>query len=680
MRRKKWTVSKVDKEYVAEISEKYSLNPFAALLLVSRNFLGEQETEDFLSGETVYMSDPFELPDMEKAADRIRKAIVDFEKIVIYGDYDADGVTSTALLYSYLSSKGADVSYYIPDRNSEGYGMHTDSVRKIAEMGTKLIITVDNGISAFEEAKLIKELGMDLVITDHHRPGDDLPDAVAVVDAYRKDYPGEFKDWAGVGIAYKLAEAIEGDDSDELLEEYSDFVSIGTIGDVTPLFGENRQFVKSGTAKINQRSRIGIEALKEALDMKHKEFNALNIAFTIVPKINAAGRMGDASRALKLLMSNDEAEAKMLAEEIIEANSLRQKAEQSIIDEAKEIFQNHPEYLYDRVIVVDGDEWHGGVIGIVAARIVEEYGKPCLVISKKNGVGKGSGRSIEGFSLFDMLCETEEILNHFGGHTLAAGFEINVDKIDEFRRKVNEYAAKREMPFAQLDIDCKINPKYIDVDLLDALSFLEPYGAGNKQPIFGLYKMRIDKVEPVSNGKHCKITMSRGDVQISAMKFGISLFRLGLFEGDVVDVAAILEKNDFLGRIKAAVYIKDIRFSGMDEDAIFESYALYDKIKRGEDIDCTEAFKAIPTRDIVARVYKMMRKYSAWSWPEEYLDYRIGDNGEKLCAVLVAIDMLEELGLVRRDIEHNSVKIIDSKEKVDLDNSSILQRLKGYLQ
>ena len=399
MSRKKWLFSKFDKQYAVDIAERFSINPFAAVLLASRNYQ-EDEIENLLSEDNAFVVDPYELPDMDKAVRRINRAIENFEKIMIYGDYDADGVSSTALLYLYLQSRGADVQYYIPDRLTEGYGMNLDAIRKIKELDVNLIITVDNGISAILEAEKVKALGMDLVITDHHRPGDTLPDAVAVVDPYREEFDGVFNEWAGVGVAFKLIEALSEDE--EVLTEYADLVSLGTIGDVVPLKSENRTFVKYGLEKLNKQTRYGVEALRQISGFYSHKIAASNVAFTLVPRINAAGRMGSADRAIKLLLSTDEEEAKLLAEEVNEANALRQRTEMKIIAEAEEKIEKNADMAYDRVIVIDGEDWHSGVIGIVAARLTEKYARPCLVIGTKDGFGKGSGRSIEGFSLFEI--------------------------------------------------------------------------------------------------------------------------------------------------------------------------------------------------------------------------------------------------------------------------------------
>lgn len=674
MSRKKWIFSKFDKEYAAEIAERYELSPFAAVLLAGKNFENEDELEAFLSDDNPFLVDPYELPDMDKAVSRINRAIENFERIMVYGDYDADGVSSTALLYLYLRDRGADVQYYIPERLSEGYGMNLDAVRKIKERDVDLIITVDNGISAVLEAEKIKALGMELVVTDHHRPGEILPDAVAVVDPYREDYEGVFNEWAGVGVAFKLVEALS-DGDEEILNEYADLVSIGTIGDVVPLRSENRGFVKCGIEKINSSVRPGIRALREVTGMMTHDMTSSNIAFTIVPRINAAGRMGSADRAIKLLISEDEEEARILAEEINEANILRQQTELKIIAEAEEKIEKSGDMMYDRVLVVDGKDWHSGVIGIVAARLTEKYARPCLVIGVSDGIGKGSGRSIEGFSLFEALSAVSDSLDHFGGHTLAAGFTVDEDKIPELRHRINEYAKTIHMPRPQLKIDCRISPKYVNVDLLDEINMLEPFGAGNNQPLFAMMGMKIEKLEGLSQNKHTKLTLSKGDTKIVAMRFGVSPENLDFQVGDTVDIAAIFDRNEYMGIVKVSVIIRDMRFSSLEEEKVINSEEIYEKFRRKESLSPEEINLIYPDREFVGKVFRILRE-GVWNKSDEALALRSGDDGRRLCAVKVSVDVLEEMELVVRDKKTKAVHLTERQSKVDLTKSKILMSIK----
>ena len=400
MRRKKWTVAKCDKDFAATVAQELGTDAFAALIATSRGLNDINEIDRFFDADASLTLDPFSIKDMDAASERINLAIDDFERICVFGDYDADGVTATALLYSYLETRGADVIRYIPDRIDEGYGMNCEAIEYLSGLGVKLIVTVDNGVSAIEEAKKCKELGIDLVVTDHHKVGEELPDAIAVVDPHREDCPSEFKEMSGVGVAFKLVCALEGGEEEMLLSEYGDLVALGTIGDVVTLTGENRAMVRKGLEMINKEPRPGITALMHEAGVYNKIFTSSTAAFTICPRINAAGRMSSANKALELLLCDDDDTASFIAEEINSMNSKRQHTETDIFSQAEKQLENNPEMLNDRVIVVDGEGWHPGVIGIVAARMVERYGRPCVVISRDGENAKGSCRSIEGFSIY----------------------------------------------------------------------------------------------------------------------------------------------------------------------------------------------------------------------------------------------------------------------------------------
>ena len=548
MSRKKWRVSALDKELASDIAEEYDIDPFCSLLLVSRGITDDSEIFDFFSKEC-RLSSPFEIKDMDKAVERIRRAIGQKEKILIYGDYDADGVTSTALLYLYLKSENADVSTYIPDRNSEGYGLNLDAVKEISENGVKLIITVDNGISAFSEAEYISALGMDLVITDHHKASQNIPQAVAVVDPHRYDCPSDFKLWAGVGVAFKLVCALSDKTTEELLDLYSDLVTIGTIGDIVSLTGENRAIVKHGLKLLNNTHRPGIKALKKISGVDGKEINASTVAYSLVPRINAIGRITTAEEAFRLLVSESDSKAMPYAQMVDSSNVTRQDIEKLISGEAEVQIRNNPDMLHDRVLIFSGKDWHGGVIGIVAARLTQKYGKPCLVITDNGKEAKGSGRSIEGFSLYDAISSASHLLNHFGGHTLAAGFGMDSENLPAFKKAVQDYAKTVDMPFATVDLDCRLKPEFISADVLDVISQLEPFGAGNPQPLFGLFGMTLSSVQPIGGGMHIRLSLKRGNATVTALYFGVTVNDFPYNEGDIVDLAVRLEKNEYMGQV-----------------------------------------------------------------------------------------------------------------------------------
>ncbi|MCM1545129.1 MAG: single-stranded-DNA-specific exonuclease RecJ [Ruminococcus sp.] len=674
MSRKKWCVSSVDKDKASEISAEYGIDPFSALLLVARGITESEQIEDFFADDYAF-SDPFEIKDMDKAVDRILSAIDGGEKIAIYGDYDADGVTSTSILFLFLEIIGADVTAYIPDRNAEGYGLNIGAIDKLHEQGISLIVTVDNGISAIPEAEHIAELGMDLVVTDHHKVGSRLPKAVAVVNPHRKDCQSTFKDFAGVGVAFKLICALSDGEHEEALDSFADLVTIGTIGDVVPLIGENRALVKYGLRKINNGASCGLDTLRESCINSGKRLNATSVAFSLVPRINAVGRVEKASEAFRLLISDSSEEAVRLCEKIEAANAERQRLEHIITTEAENQLLEYPERIYDRVLVFDGQDWHGGVIGIVAARFVERFGKPCIIITSDGEDAKGSGRSIEGFSLYDAINSCSPMLTHFGGHTLAAGFGIKSADIDAFRKAVNDYAKTVEMPFAKVDIDCRLRPEFISADILPVIDSLEPFGAGNPQPLFGLFSMKLLGVQPIGGGKHIRLTLSRNNTNITALKFGVSADKFPYVKDDVIDLAVRLERNEYMGEVKASIYIKDIRMSGTDDEKYLKSVRLYEKIKRGDRLLQKEAAFAIPDRKFVAEVYRFICANGGWCFDTDVLCYRLGDSGANACKVLVSIDVLCELGIFKRQGEE--ITVANTSVKVNLDDSELLRYLKS---
>lgn len=677
MSRKKWLVSALDKELASDIAEEYDIDPFCSLLLVSRGITDDSEIFDFFSKEC-RLSDPFVIKDMDKAAERIRKAIEEKEKILIYGDYDADGVTSTALLYLYLKSENADVITYIPDRNSEGYGLNLDAVKDISEKGVKLIITVDNGISAFNEADYISSLGMDLVITDHHKASHNIPEAVAVVDPHRYDCPSEFKLWAGVGVAFKLVCALSDKTTDELLDLYSDLVTIGTIGDIVSLTGENRAIVKHGLKILNKTTRPGVKALKQIAGVDGKEINASTVAFSLVPRINAIGRISSAEEAFRLLISEEEGKALFYAQTVDSSNVTRQDVEKIISGEAEAQIRNNPEMLYDRVLIFSGENWHGGVIGIVAARLTQKYGKPCIVITDDGKEAKGSGRSIEGFSLYEAINSASHLLNHFGGHTLAAGFGLNSENIDDFKKAVQDYAKTVEMPFATVALDCKLKPEFISADVLDVISALEPFGAGNPQPMFGLFGMTLTSVQPIGGGKHIRLSLRRGNANVSALYFGVTLNDFPYEEGDILDLAVRLEKNEYMGQTKVSIYIKDVRMSGTDDDKYLRSVRLYEKMKRKEKLSEKQIEFITPSRQNIADVFRFVRSNKGWKHDTDVLCYRLSSDGSDACRVLTAIDVLEELGIFRKN--GDEILLADTECKVNLEDSKLLGYLKSLAE
>ncbi len=675
MNRKYWRISSFDKKRVAELAFEYGYDELAVFLLAARGITEPEDIDEFLNTDAE-LSDPFLLMDMEKAVTRIKRAIEGFERIAVYGDYDADGVTATALLYLYLESQGADVTYYIPSRMEEGYGLHRDAIDVLCERGVKLIITVDNGINSLEEAEYIASKGIDLVITDHHQPGGVLPEAVAVVNPHRADDTSPFKDTAGVGVAFKLVAALEDGDYESVLDDFADIVAIGTIADIVPLRSENRILAVRGINAINESSRCGIVALKNNV-CPGRDLNAQSVAFTIAPRINAAGRVESAVTALRLLLTEDEEEATELASMLDSFNAKRQETEAEIIEEAINRIESDESLKYSRVLVVDGENWHSGVIGIVASKLVDRYGKPAMVIARDgSGEAKGSCRSIEGFSLFDALTDAGDLLVRFGGHTLAAGFTVNDDKIDAFRQRVNEYADKLDVFYPVMTLDCKINPAKIDMGFVESLSALEPFGAENPQPMFCICNVTIKNIRAIGTKlNHIRITFEKKGQQYAGVYFGMSTDDFAFDVGDVVDLAVYIDKNEYKGEVKPNIYIKGVKNAKASDDDYFASEMLYNKIKGNKQLSESERLRACPDRSFSALVFRYVKSSKKCNAEPEQIALKLGFGSEMTCKVRVALDAFCELGLIKN--ENGACSAIPDAPKVSLCDSSILKKL-GY--
>ena len=674
---KKWITKKLNKENAVSVSQRYELPMLTAMLLDIRGITSDSEIEDFLYGETLTAS-PFEIKDMDKAVERIQTAIEYGERICVYGDFDADGVTSTALLYSYLSDIGADVIYYIPSRETEGYGMNNEAVAKIYEQNVKLIITVDNGIAAVNEVAYAKSLGIDTVITDHHAAPEALPDAAAVIDPHRPDCESSFKELSGVGVAFKLVQAIEGEyaDVDSLLENYSDLAAIGTVGDIVSLRGENRVLVRNGLRHINNGDRLGVAALVTDAGLTGRYITAGNLSFTLVPRINAGGRLGLSKKSVSMLLTDDEEYASEIASELSSDNSERQQIERDILSDIDSLIRENPSIVNNRVIVVYGEGWHKGVIGIVASRIKEVYMKPAIIISLDGDICRASGRSVSGFSLIEAVFSCSELLIQCGGHPMAVGFGILRENIEEFIAQINRYAELNPVPTPVLELDCKLNPAQLSVDLARGLSLLEPYGSGNPTPLFGLYNMTLRDVREIGGGRHLRLTLSRGENHVYAMRFSTTLAEFPYQIGDIVDLAVTLDINDYNNTESLSVFIRDIRFSGQDEDEIISSKELFERFCRGDAITPEEASALTPSREEFAVVYRFLRAENGYRYPFDALLYRLG--GINCGKLRVILECMNELGLIRisEGMYDFRIKMCEVSGKVDLNSSLIIKKLR----
>lgn len=678
---KVWSVAKVNKERAIAMANKLEIPPLLAMMLDIRGITKEEDVINFLQ-ENKDFSDPFLMKDMDKAVERITTAVENGEKICVYGDYDADGVTSTSLLYSYLrDSLGADVMFYIPTRTGEGYGMNKGAVDKIHSLGVTLIITVDNGISAREEIDYANSLGIDTVITDHHMPSGAIPKAVAVVNAHQQDDKSPFKDFSGVGVAFKLVMAIEGEyaDVDSLLENFSDIATLGTIGDIVPLVGENRTLVKNGLRHIQNSDRIGINAMKQESGIAEKEINSSNVAFTLVPRINAGGRLGSSEKSVNLLLTEDEDEAVTIADKLGMDNRERQSIEKEILASIDEEVRRTPNIVNDKILVFAGKGWHQGVVGIAASRIKEIYDKPTIIIGiDDDGVARGSGRSVEGFSLCDAVFACSEHLTHYGGHPMAVGISLEKEKINDFRKAINAYCKDIKMPYNILHIDCKLNPNQLDLSILDCLSYIEPCGASNPSPIFGLYNMTVIATKEIGNGNHMRITLSRGQGQVPvyAVYFNHNFQSCSYRNGDIVDVAVSLDRNIYNGQENLSVIIKDIKYSQSNNEELIDSERIFDKFAKRYKLTKNEVMSILPTRNDFAYVYRFLKQNKGFIYGEyalvNALNYKISMG--KLIVILYS---MKELGLINW-LQGLYQSIIEMKEsgKVNLEDSVFIKKLK----
>lgn len=678
---KVWSVAKVNKERAIAMASKLEIPPLLAMMLDIRGITKEENVINFLQ-ENKEFSDPFLMKDMDKAVERITTAVENGEKICVYGDYDADGVTSTSLLYSYLrDSLGADVMFYIPTRTGEGYGMNKGAVDKIHSLGVTLIITVDNGISAREEIDYANSLGIDTVITDHHMPSGAIPKAVAVVNAHQQDDKSPFKDFSGVGVAFKLVMAIEGEyaDVDSLLENFSDIATLGTIGDIVPLVGENRTLVKNGLRHIQNSDRIGINAMKQESGIAEKEINSSNVAFTLVPRINAGGRLGSSEKSVNLLLTEDEDEAVTIADKLGMDNRERQSIEKEILASIDEEVRRTPNIVNDKILVFAGRGWHQGVVGIAASRIKDIYDKPTIIIGiDDDGVARGSGRSVEGFSLCDAVFACSEHLTHYGGHPMAVGISLEKEKINDFRKAINAYCKDIKMPYNILHIDCKLNPNQLDLSILDSLSYIEPCGASNPSPIFGLYNMTIIATKEIGNGKHMRITLSRGQGQVPvyAVYFNHNFQSCSYRNGDIVDVAVSLDRNIYNGQENLSVIIKDIKYSQSNNEELIDSERIFDKFAKRYKLTKNEVMSILPTRNDFAYVYRFLKQNKGFIYGEyalvNALNYKISMG--KLIVILYS---MKELGLINwQQGLYQSIVEMKESGKVNLEDSVFIKKLK----
>ena len=569
--KKKWKQNNDDEikntnelERCRQIDKKFSTGMIVATILNDMHFKDDKEIEKFLKPKRTDFYDPFFMPDMEKAVSRITKALKNNENITIFGDYDADGITSTTILKRFFHDINKECNVYIPNRLNEGYGLNKNAIKKLSEDGTNLIITVDCGITAIEETKYAKELGIDIVITDHHEPGEEIPDAEAVVDCKRKDNKYPFRELAGCGVAFKLTQALckNLDLNENQALKYLDIACVGTISDVVPLVDENRVIVKLGMLLLKQTKNLG---LKQIINNAHfKEFNSMSVAFGITPRINACGRLGHQGEALELFTTDNQEKATELAKKMDEYNIQRQLEEKRIYDEAITLLQEEAQTNgITNCIVLGHENWNPGVIGIVSSRITEKFYKPSILVCFDKDIAKGSGRSIEGFDLHKALMECDKYLTNYGGHSLAAGLSLNTKDFEKFKNMINEYAEKNikdEDLIPTINIDLKLEDSQLNIEDVEELKLLEPFGQSNEEPIFMITNLKVVSIKTLSDGKHLKLYLKNQNY-LDAIGFNLGERANELKIGDTIDIVGNLNINEFNNTKKVQMLLKDFKIT-----------------------------------------------------------------------------------------------------------------------
>ena len=667
-----------DEKYKAVLAAQQKENALLAGILAARGITDPAEALTLLAGEEE-LSDPALLTDMDAACQRIWQAIDNGETIAVFGDYDVDGVTATALLYQHLKGMGATVKCMLPSREGDGYGLSKNAIQSMHNKGCTLIVTVDNGISAVEEADFAASLGMDLIITDHHLPPETLPKAVAVVDPRREDDHSPFKGLCGAGVAFKLCAALDGCPPEEMLDYCGDLAAVGTVADVMPLTGENRTLVKAGLRQLQNTDRPGLEALLEEVGLAGKPVTAENVSYAIAPRINAAGRMDNAVTALQLVMCEDPDRAAELAHKLNEINTKRQETELQIFKAAQELLEQEPERLEDRVMLLWGRDWHPGVIGIVASRLVERTGRPVIVVTiDEHGECKGSGRSVQGFNLHACIGACADLLIRYGGHAMAAGLSVREENLPALRRRLNDWAA-RECPVLHttpLECDLPIHLDRVTVESVRKLDQLAPYGAENPTPVFLLQNAVLDGVYPVSEGRHSRLRLRQGNASVYAVWFGMPPEQLPYAMGDVVDAALNLSVYDSPRGAQLSGRILDLHPAGLGTK-LAEQAAFVVALRRGTPLTEEQKKLITPERSDIVTVY---RELQARRWHAEDLQPLCAKLGEENTGkTLVAVTALEQVGLIAT-VEKGGAKyleLVPAQSKKNLADAPVLKCLEG---
>ena len=669
-----WNVSQPDMGAVnALVGAGYA--PLTSMVLAARGMRNQKEANDYLRCDAA-LCDPYAMRDMDKAAARVGLAMTRGEKVAVFGDYDVDGITATCLLTHFLRSNGVDCTPYIPGRLEEGYGLNPIAIHQLHSQGIRLIVTVDCGITAVEEAELCAQLGMDLVITDHHECKDQLPQACAVVDPHRPDDRYPHKNLSGVGVAFKLAGALCGD-QEAVLEQYADMVCLGTVADVMPLQGENRVFVDRGLQQLRSTTRPGLAALMEQCGCDARSVTASSIGFMLAPRINAAGRMGQIELAVELFLTQDPQVGLEAAQALCDLNRQRQNVESEIYEQAVSML---PEGRTPEAIVLADDSWHQGVVGIVASRIAEEYCCPTFLICLDGEHGKASSRSYGGFNLFSALTTLSPLLESYGGHELAAGFTIRRQNIDLFRKEICRLASQyynSDTMLTALDVDCDIPAELLTLGNVQNLDALEPCGSGCPKPVLMMRNLTVDRATPVGGGKHLRLRLRHGRHSFNAIYFSCGQELSAAQQGEVVDVAFVPQINEFRDERTVQMNISDIRPAcAAPCELCTEAYQAFTAGQTGALL----AEALLPDRATLGMVWRYLAAAPAVQETPVCLCRKIvrwSGAPLSLQKLLICLDIFADVGLVQiqRLQKHILIRIANPQQKADLNASVTMQRL-----
>lgn len=673
---KKWAVNKPDRKIVSEIALKCGVSTITAAVLASKGFQSAQAVVDSL--EVNELSDPFLIKDMREAADTINDAIDSGCKICIYGDYDCDGIMSTVMLYSYLLETGADVIYYIPER-SEGYGLNRNAIEYLAEINVGLIVTVDNGISAVEESEIIYQNDMRLVITDHHQPCDTFPRAEAIVDPHRTDCFSPFKPLCGAGVALKLIAALDGGDYTMALEQFGDLAAIATVADIVSLTGENRFIASYGMQLIENTDRPALESLKKVCKLSDKPIDSFSIGFGIAPRINASGRFGSPSKAVELFLCEDSEETDVLATELNELNTQRKNTEAEIMNDIYAMIDADPMLIRQRVLFLCGKNWHHGVIGIIASKITEQFGKPAFIASEADGEVRGSARSFGEFSVHSALKHCSPSLEKFGGHPGAGGFTIKPDQTEEFNRLLQNYALEnhKNMPIMTLTADTPLSPAEISIPNIKSIKLLEPFGADNEKPLFFIENASVLEIIPLSNGAHTKLKLKFGFTEIETLIFRTSPAELSIAKGDVCDMIVSLDINVFRGNESVSIIVSDYRSHSTEQSKIFAAHSAYESFMRHEELPANYYRSMYPIRDEAVAIYI---KIPAEGINLDTLFCQLNQPQINFCKFCVTVEALLQLKLISYNSSTNKIFRLKAEKKVDLMSAPVLVELNNKIR